>query len=64
MKKRLLGFNNKKFKKTKKIDNFPKGLTHGFGPKMENFFIFFFGNTPAKYLLHDILKRKKRLPIL
>ena len=35
------GFKNKKFK-SRKIDIFPKGLTHGFGPKMAIFPIFFF----------------------
>ena len=29
----FLGYKSKKFKKSK-IDIFPKGLTHGFGPKM------------------------------
>ena len=29
----FLGYKNKKFK-SRKIDTFPKGLTHGFGPKM------------------------------
>ena len=29
----FLGYRNKKFK-SRKIDFFPKGLTHGFGPKM------------------------------
>ena len=29
-----LGYKNKKFKKVKKIDIFPKGLTHGFDPKI------------------------------
>ena len=32
----ILGYKNKKFKKSK-IDIFPKGLTHGFGPKMAIF---------------------------
>ena len=35
-------YKNKKFKKSKKIDTFPKGLTHGFGPKMAIFPTFFF----------------------
>ena len=29
----FLGYKNKKFK-IRKIDIFPKGLTHGFGPEM------------------------------
>ena len=36
----LLGYKNKKFK-IEKIDMFPKGLTHGFGPKMAIFPPFF-----------------------
>ena len=32
----FLGYRNKKFK-NRKIDIFPKGLTHGFGPKMAIF---------------------------
>ena len=37
----FLGFKRKKFKKSKKIDIFPKGLTHGFGIKMGIFRTFF-----------------------
>ena len=37
----FLGYNNKKFK-SRKIDIFPKGLTHGFGPKMAIFPTLFF----------------------
>ena len=37
----FLGYKNKKFKKSK-IDIFPKGLTHGFGPKMAIFPTFLF----------------------
>ena len=38
----FLGFKKKKFKKSKKIDVFPKGLTHGFVIKMAIFRTFFF----------------------
>ena len=39
----FLGYKNKKFEKnSRKIDIFPKGLTHGFGPKMAIFPTFFF----------------------
>ena len=39
----FLGYKNKKFEKnSRKIDIFPKGLTHGFGPKMALFPTFFF----------------------
>ena len=37
----FLGYKNKKLK-SKKIDIFPKGLTHGFGAKMAIFPTFFF----------------------
>ena len=37
----FLGYKNKKFKSLK-IDIFPKGLTHGIGPKMAHFSNFFF----------------------
>ena len=37
----FLGYKNKKFKESK-IDIFPKGLTHGFCPKMALFPTFFF----------------------
>ena len=47
----FLGYKNKKFKKSK-IDIFPKGLTHGFGPKMAIFPSFFFRQyRPEKCLL-------------
>ena len=37
----FLGYKKKKFK-CRKIDIFPKGLNHGFGPKMAIFPTFFF----------------------
>ena len=37
--------------KSRKIDIFPKGLTHGFGPKMGIFPIFLLVNIGKKYLL-------------
>ena len=40
-KKALLGYKKRKFK-SRKIDIFPKGLTHGFGRKMAIFPNFFF----------------------
>ena len=40
-KKRLSRYKNIKFK-SGKIDILPKGLTHGFGPKMAIFPFFFF----------------------
>ena len=48
-------YKNKKLK----IDIFPKGLTHGFGPKMAMFPTFFFlGNKRQKNVFCDILERK------
>ena len=44
-----------------KIDIFPKGLTHGFGPKMAiffNFFFFFLSNIGPEKVFYDILERK------
>ena len=37
----LLGYKNKKFK-SRKIEIFPKGLVHGFCPKIDHFSMFFF----------------------
>ena len=41
-KKPFLGYKKKKSSKIPKIDIFPKGLTHGFGPKIAIFPTFFF----------------------
>ena len=38
----FLSYKNQKFKKSKKIDIFPKGLTNGFGLKMAIFPTFLF----------------------
>ena len=37
---------------------FPKGLTHGFGPKMAIFRTFFLGNINQENVFDDILERK------
>ena len=37
---------------------FIKGLTHGFGPKMAIFPIFFLGNIRRENVFYDILERK------
>ena len=56
----FLGYKNKKFK-SQKIDIFPKGLTHGFGPKMAIFPTFFFRQyRPGKCVLR-YSRTKKRL---
>ena len=44
--------------KSRKIDIFPKGLTHGFCPKLVIFPTFFLGNIGLENIFHDILKRK------
>ena len=54
----FLGYTNKKLK-NRKIDIFPKGLTHAFSPKMAIFPTFFLGNKGQKSISYDILERKK-----
>ena len=44
--------------KSRKSDIFPKGLTHGFGPKMVFFSIFFFRQGGQENVFCDILERK------
>ena len=44
--------------KSRKIHIFPKGLTHGFGPKMASKPTFFLGNVGQKNFFCDILERK------
>ena len=45
--------------KSRIIDIFPNGLTHGFGPKMTIFpKRFFFGNIGQENVFYDILDRK------
>ena len=54
-------FQDKKIRisKSRKIDIFPKRLTHGFGPKMGIFPIFFFGDIGQENVFYDdILERK------
>ena len=52
----------KRIPKSRKIDIFPKGLTHGFGQKMAIFPTFFvLGNIGQESVFNDILERKKRL---
>ena len=53
----FLGYKNIKFKKSK-IDIFPKGLTHGFGPKMAIFQTFFLGKIGKVNVFSDLLQRK------
>ena len=44
--------------KVKKIDVFPKGLTHAFGPKVAIFANFFLGNIGQENVFYDILEQK------
>ena len=44
--------------KSRKIDIFLKGLTHGFGQKMAFFINFFLGNIGQENVFYDILGRK------
>ena len=48
----ILGYKNKKFKKSKKLKIFSKGLVHGFGQKLAIFpFSYFSPSRPGKCLL-------------
>ena len=44
--------------KSRKIDILPKGLTHGFGPKMAFCTFFFLGNKAQGNVFSDILEQK------
>ena len=45
--------------KSRKIDIFPNGLTHGFGPKIAIFpTSYFLSNLKKEYVFYDILERK------
>ena len=44
--------------KSRKIDIFPKGLTHGFPKKMAIFPIFFLGNIGQENVFYEILEQK------
>ena len=45
--------------KGRKIDIIPKGLTHGFGPKMATSPTFFFGNIGQENVFYDIVENEK-----
>ena len=53
----FLGLKNKNFK-SRKIDIFPQGLTHGFVQKWLVFQLFFLGNRGQENVFYDILERK------
>ena len=56
----FLGYKNIKFKKSK-IDIFPKGLTHHFGPKMAIFPTLFLANIGQQNVFYHILERKNAI---
>ena len=49
----FLGFKNKKFIR-RKIDIFPKGSTHGFGPKLAIFPFFFLGSIVDRWICRSM----------
>ena len=57
-KKRPSRLKKQKNLKSRKIDFFPKGLTHGFGPKMAIFPTFFLRIIDRENVFYDILERK------
>ena len=59
-KKAFLGYKKKKFQKFEKFTFFPKGLIHGFGPKMDNYSAFFFQAIEARKMSFTIFKNEKR----
>ena len=46
--------------KSQKIDIFPTGWAHGFGPKMDNFSTFFFKAIDARKISFTIFKNEKK----
>ena len=50
-----------KSSKSRKIDIYPKGLTHGFGPKITLFSTFFFQLIQARKMSFMIFQKKKPL---
>ena len=46
------------YSKSRKIDTFPKGLVHGFGPKLAIFLPHFLGNIGQENVIYDIPERK------
>ena len=57
--KRLFKAIQTRSSKSRKIDIFPKWLTHGFGLKMALFPTFFLCNIGQENVFYDILERKK-----
>ena len=57
-KKRLSTLQKQQVQTVKKIDVFPKGLSHGIGPKIANFSTLFFGYIGQENVFSDVLERK------
>ena len=57
-KKRLSTLQKQQVQTVKKIDVFPKGLSHGIGPKMANFPTLFLGYIGQENVFSDVLERK------
>ena len=53
----FVGYKNKK-SKSRKIDLFPKGITHGFAPKWPFIQLFFFRNIGQENVFYNILEQK------
>ena len=58
-KKRLFSLQQQEVPKVEKIKIFPKGLTHGFGPKMANFPLFVFQAIQARKMSFTICQSEK-----
>ena len=54
----FLGYIKRRTSKIRKIEIFSKGLTHGFGPQMAIFQLFFLGNIGQENVFYDLLERK------
>ena len=50
--------------KSRKIEIFPRGLTHGFAQKLAFFYYFFLDDIGQENVSYDILEQKKRLTSL
>ena len=57
-KKTLFYAIKRKSPKSPKIDIFPKGLSHGFVPKMAIYSRFFLGNNGQENVVYDIVEPK------
>ena len=57
LKNAFLGL-KKKRSKSRKIEIFPKRLTHGFGQKWPFFHVLFLGNIEQEHVCYDIVELK------